>query len=59
MIKNAILDKSLRIGNNVILDPAGLPDNFGPDISVAIRDDVLVVCKDATVLNALLQNVLL
>ena len=30
-------------------DPAGLPDNYGLDISVAIRDGVLVVCKDATV----------
>ena len=49
VIKNAILDKNVRIGNNVILDPAGLPDNYGPDISVAIRDGVLVVCKDATV----------
>ena len=49
VIKNAILDKNVRIGNNVILDPAGLPDNYGPGISVAIRDGVLVVCKDATV----------
>lgn len=49
VIKNAILDKNVRIGNNVILDPAGLPDNYGLDISVAIRDGVLVVCKDATV----------
>jgi glucose-1-phosphate adenylyltransferase len=49
IIKNAILDKNVRIGNNVVLDPAGLPDNFGPDVSVAIRDGVLVVCKDAIV----------
>ena len=48
-IKNAILDKNVRIGNNVTLDPTGLPDNFGPDVSIAIRDGVLVVCKDTTV----------
>lgn len=48
-IKNAILDKNVRIGDNVVLDPAGLPDNFGPDVNVAIRDGVLVVCKDAIV----------
>lgn len=49
VIKNAILDKNVRIGNNVVLDPAGLPDNFGPEVKVAIRDGVLVVCKDAIV----------
>lgn len=49
VIKNAILDKNVRIGNDVVLDPAGLPDNFGPEVKVAIRDGVLVVCKDAIV----------
>ena len=49
MIKNAILDKNVRIGNHVVLDPTGLPDNYGPDVSVAIRDGVLVVCKDTIV----------
>ena len=48
-IKNAILDKNVRIGDNVVLDPAGLPDNFGPEVDVAIRDGVLVVCKNAVV----------
>jgi len=48
-IKNAILDKNVRIGDNVILDPTGLPDNFGPEVDVAIRDGVMVVCKDAIV----------
>jgi hypothetical protein len=32
-----------------VLDPTGLPDNFGSDVNVAIRDGVLVVCKDAIV----------
>lgn len=48
-IKNTILDKNARIGDNVVLDPAGLPDNFGPDVDVAIRDGVCIVCKDTTV----------
>lgn len=48
-IRNAIIDKNVRIGDNVVLDPTGLPDNFGPDVDVAIRDGVLVVCKDACV----------
>lgn len=46
-IKNAILDKNVRIGNNVILDPTGLEDNFEPGLEVAIRDGVLIVAKDA------------
>jgi glucose-1-phosphate adenylyltransferase len=48
-IKNAILDKNVRIGQDVVLDPTGLPDNFGPGVDVAIRDGVLVVCKDSIV----------
>lgn len=48
-IKNAILDKNVRIGDNVVLDPTGLPDNFGPGVDIAIRDGVLVVCKDTIV----------
>ena len=49
VIKNAILDKNVRIGNGVTLDPTGLPDNFGPDLDISIRDGVLIVCKDITV----------
>ena len=48
-IKNAIIDKNVRIGDNVILDPEGLPDNFGDGVDIAIRDGVLVVCKDVIV----------
>ncbi len=48
-IKNAILDKNVRIGDNVVLDPAGLDDHFGPGVDISIRDGVLVVCKDAVV----------
>ncbi|MDP4611875.1 MAG: glucose-1-phosphate adenylyltransferase [Opitutales bacterium] len=49
IVKHAILDKNVRIGDNVVLDPTGLPDNFGPGVEVAIRDGVLVVTKDAIV----------
>jgi len=48
-IKNAIIDKNVRIGDNVILDPEGLPDKFGDGVDIAIRDGVLVVCKDVIV----------
>jgi glucose-1-phosphate adenylyltransferase len=50
-IKNAILDKNVRIGDNVVLDPTGLEDNFGPGVDIAIRDGVLVVCKDTVIPN--------
>ena len=46
-IKNAILDKNVRIGNHVVLDPTGLEDNFKPGFDVSIRDGVLIVSKDA------------
>ena len=49
VINNAILDKNVRIGNGVTLDPTGLPDNFGPDFDISIRDGVLIVSKDVTV----------
>jgi glucose-1-phosphate adenylyltransferase len=48
-VKNAILDKNVRIGNHVTLDPTGLPDHFGPGVDIAIRDGVLVVCKDTII----------
>lgn len=49
VIRNAILDKNVRIGKNVVLDPAGLPDKFGEGVDISIRDGVLVVCKGVTV----------
>jgi glucose-1-phosphate adenylyltransferase len=48
-IKDTILDKNARVGDNVVLDPTGLPDNYGPGVDVAIRDGVCVVGKDAVV----------
>jgi glucose-1-phosphate adenylyltransferase len=49
VVKHAILDKNVRIGKNVVLDPTGLPDHFGEGIDLAIRDGVLVVCKNVVV----------
>ncbi len=47
-IKHAILDKNVRIGENVTLDPAGLPDHLDQGDGVFIRDGVMIVSKDAT-----------
>jgi glucose-1-phosphate adenylyltransferase len=44
-INHAILDKNVRIGHNVVLDATGLPDKYGPDVDITIRDGVIVVSK--------------
>ena len=49
VVKHAILDKNVRIGRNVVLDPEGLPQNFDYNNEICIRDGVLVVCKNAVV----------
>ena len=49
VVKHAILDKNVRIGSNVMLDPTGLPDHFGEGVDLAIRDGVLIVCKNVVV----------
>ena len=49
VVKHAILDKNVRIGSNVVLDPTGLPDHFGEGVDLAIRDGVLIVCKNVVV----------
>lgn len=48
VIKNTIIDKNARIGDNVRLDPAGKSDDFkqGP---VLVRDGVLIVSKSGIV----------
>ncbi|HNT00167.1 MAG TPA: sugar phosphate nucleotidyltransferase [Polyangiaceae bacterium] len=47
-IENAILDKNARIGDDVSLSPAGLPDDFEQG-DVAVRDGVLIVTKNGVV----------
>lgn len=48
VIRNAIIDKGARIGNNVVLDPASKPANYEGQ-GIFIRDGVLVVAKNAIV----------
>ncbi len=48
MIKNAIIDKNARVGDNVRLDPEGKPDGFDQG-AISIRDGVLIVGKDGVV----------
>jgi len=47
-IKNAIIDKNARIGNNVRLSPDGKPDMWEKD-SLFVRDGVLIVTKSGIV----------
>ena len=47
-IRNAIIDKNARIGDNVVLDPAGKPDQW-QEGSVYVRDGVLIVTKKGVV----------
>lgn len=48
-IKHAILDKNVRIGQNVVLDPTGLPDNLDRHDGIYIREGVLILCKNITI----------
>ena len=56
VVRHAILDKNVRIGKHVVLDPTGLPDRFGDGIDLAIRDGVLVVCKNVVVPDGFVLN---
>lgn len=49
-IRNAIIDKNARIGDNVTLDPAGKPDKW-QEGSIFVRDGVLIVMKNGVVPN--------
>lgn len=49
VIRNAIIDKNARIGNNVRLDPSGVEDGNYCGDAVTIRDGVLIVLKSAVV----------
>lgn len=48
VIKNAIIDKNARIGNNVRLSPEGKPDMFQSG-DVIVRDEVVLVIKNGVV----------
>jgi len=47
-IKNAIIDKNARIGENVKLDPIGKPNGVIAD-GISIVDGILIITKSATV----------
>ena len=47
-IENAIIDKNARIGNNVIISPAGKPENLDHE-RYFIRDGVVIIPKDAVI----------
>ena len=48
--KNAIIDKNARIGSDVNLSPNGVEDGwFDDDLGIYIRDEILVVVKNAIV----------
>ena len=47
-IENAIVDKNARIGNNVVISPAGKPDNADHPLYF-IRDGVVIIPKNSVV----------
>lgn len=47
-IENAIIDKNARIGNNVVISPAGKPENSDQP-NYFIRDGVVIVPKDGII----------
>jgi glucose-1-phosphate adenylyltransferase len=48
VIEGAIIDKNARIGNNVVISPAGKPENVDGD-NFYIRDGVVVVPKGTVI----------
>lgn len=47
-ISNAIIDKGVRIGNNVILSPDGKPDGFEQN-GVYVQDGIIIVSKSTVI----------
>src|SRR5262249_1597131 len=47
-IENAIIDKNARVGNSVVISPAGKPENLDHPLYF-IRDGVVVIPKNATI----------
>jgi len=47
-IENAIIDKNARIGNNVVISPAGKPDNVDHELYF-IRDGIVIIPKNAII----------
>ena len=47
-IENAIIDKNARIGNNVVISPAGKPENLDHE-HYFVRDGIIIIPKDAVI----------
>jgi glucose-1-phosphate adenylyltransferase len=47
-IENAIIDKNARIGNNVVISPAGKPENVDHELYF-IRDGIVIIPKNGVV----------
>jgi glucose-1-phosphate adenylyltransferase len=47
-IENAIIDKNARIGNNVVMSPAGKPETVDHELYF-IRDGIIVIPKNAVI----------
>lgn len=47
-ISNAIIDKNARIGNHVVISPAGKPENLDAE-NYFIRDGIVIIPKDAVI----------
>lgn len=47
-IRKAIIDKNVRIGDNVVLDPEGKPDFWERD-GIVVRDGVIIAVKDSAI----------
>jgi len=47
-IENAIIDKNARIGDNVVISPAGKPDNLDHPL-YHVRDGIVVIPKSGTI----------
>jgi glucose-1-phosphate adenylyltransferase len=47
-IENAIIDKNARIGDHVVINPAGKPENFD-GANFFVRDGIVVIPKNAVI----------
>lgn len=47
-IENAIIDKNARVGNNVVISPAGKPEDFDHELYY-IRDGIVVVPRNGMI----------
>jgi glucose-1-phosphate adenylyltransferase len=47
-IENAIIDKNARVGNNVVISPAGKPEHLDHPLYF-IRDGIVIIPKNATI----------